>query len=108
MTTITKLAPYQSCVSCYKGDTTTVIAVKGTAEFHAAALVTLAGLPIQEAIGTVQAAALDLGHDIGGRYKGGFRLCRDCATKTGAKVTDLSDLNAGKGVVYVQREDDLP
>jgi hypothetical protein len=83
--------PHQSCVACFKGDTTTGFAVEGEAEWCIASLMKVAGLDQETATATFQVfAEQDLGCDPGmvpvGRVEMGVRLCRECAWRTGAHV----------------------
>jgi hypothetical protein len=69
--------PYDPCIGCFKGDTTTFFGIQGSREFLAAALISFAGVPNEEA---VQIAAMfpncvDRPQAI--------RLCQTCADKTG-------------------------
>lgn len=84
------VAPFESCVVCYRGDTTTTYAVRGEAEFLVASL-TRAGLPEDEATGLVELVAHDhYGCDPGKVPVGDMeilvRLCPDCAATSGFKV----------------------
>jgi hypothetical protein len=88
-----RVAPYKSCVACYRGDVSTAILLEGEAEFHVAALRKLAGIPPDQAKATLLVfAEHELGCDPGkvptGRCQGGFRLCRDCAEKTNAHIVE--------------------
>jgi hypothetical protein len=86
---IPTVAPFESCIACFRGDTPTFFWVDGDAEFHVAALLRLAGLPPDQAEVTILAyCERELGCEPGlvpgGRFQ--FRLCRECAKKTGARV----------------------
>jgi len=48
-------------IACYKGDTTTGFAVHGSPEFHAAALMNVAGLEKEKASKTVEGLLLGAG-----------------------------------------------
>ena len=87
-------APYQSCVVCYRGDTTTAVVIQGVAEFHIFFLMRKLGLPEDEAAGTVRACAhYELGHDLGtvpvGQYTVAVRLCRQCAEFFDVQIGEL-------------------
>jgi hypothetical protein len=72
------LAPYESCMSCYKGDTTTAVAFTGSREYVVAALVV--GVGVEEPV------AMQLVYD---HYTGrpfGVRLCSECAQTAGLTV----------------------
>lgn len=93
-----KVAPFESCVSCLKGDTTTAFAVKGSAEAAIAALHLKGGLSVEDAEATVLAYAE---HELGcdpGKVPGGdehvfvFRLCRECAEQTRVSVGELPEV----------------
>jgi hypothetical protein len=104
--TFPPFAPFQSCISCLKGDTQTAVYVEGEAEWHIAALMHWAGLPSDQADATfLYYCEHELGCEPGlvpdGRFRHGFRLCRDCATRTGAKVVAVGEA----GPVYVQPEE---
>jgi len=101
-------APFESCVACFKGDTRTAVMLEGEAEFHIAALHHLSGIPLEQADGTVLVAAEhELGCDPGmvpaGRFQLGFRLCTDCAAKTGATIVDLKAAEKGEPVFVYQQ-----
>ena len=103
-----KVAPYNSCIACFRGDTTTVLALKGGAEWIIAAMHKAAGLSLEEASATFHVIAeQEIGCDPGmvpvGRLDFAVRLCRDCAAKTGATVAELADFKTGAAVAgYVQ------
>jgi hypothetical protein len=89
-----KVAPYDSCVSCFKGDTTTGFGVRGSAEAAVAMLAKFGGMSQDKATATFLVyAEQDLGCDPGmvptGQIEVGFRLCRDCAERTGTHVGEL-------------------
>lgn len=89
------VAPYQSCVKCYRGDVTTAVATQGEAEFHVAFLVKALAIPEDEAIGTInvfaeQELGCDPGKVPGGTFTLIYRLCRDCAAKAKIKVGEIS------------------
>jgi hypothetical protein len=108
LTTLTdapKIAPFESCIACFKGDTRTAVLLEGEAEWHIAALMHWAGLDQETATATFQVyAEQNLGCDPGmvpsGRVENGFRLCRDCARKTGVEVSEVVPGTVGH--VYVQ------
>jgi hypothetical protein len=108
MSTVPRVAPYQSCVACFKGDVNTGFAALGEAEFVMAAMHKMAGLTIEEASATFGALAVQkMGCDPGmvpsGRQNVIIRLCRECAGKMGTPVGDLnSDLVPG----YEQSEEE--
>jgi hypothetical protein len=88
-------APYEPCIGCDKGGTTTAFAIRGEPEFAAAVLQTAADISPEEAAGAIEVwAELECGYEPGKLpdWLDGFvfRLCRDCAGKTGAKVAGLS------------------
>jgi hypothetical protein len=98
-----KIAPYRSCVSCLKGDTSTAVQTEGEAEWCAAALSHFAGIDTETATTMVEMhAEEELGCEPGmvpaGRIAFTFRLCRDCARRTGVDVTELGE----RGRVYAQ------
>lgn len=91
-----KVTPYQSCIGCYRGDTTTVFLIEGEAEFIIAGIHKAAGLSLDEASATFQViAGQEMGCDPGmvpvGRMTVGVRLCRECAAKTGTTVSEIGD-----------------
>jgi hypothetical protein len=101
-----KVAPYDACVGCYRGDTTTAVAAKGEAEFIVAAIHRAAGIPIEEAQDTfLVIAEQEMGCEPGTVPKGtvttAIRLCPDCASKTGTKI---GSLHSGELPLYSQSE----
>jgi hypothetical protein len=85
-----KVAPYNSCIACYRGDTTTMLGLKGEAEFMIATLMR-AGVPQDEATQVIDGVA----HDRYGCDRGkvpttdmelAVRLCVDCGAKVGLKL----------------------
>lgn len=104
------VAPFNSCIACFRGDTTTAVGVEGNAEFHIAAMARLAGIPIDQASGTLLVWLEEQGYDPGkvpvGRFSGAFRLCRDCARKTGAKVVSVRDIDKGLPVFAYRMPDE--
>lgn len=95
-----RVAPFESCIACYKGDVTTGVAVQGEVEFLAAALHKLAGLPLDEAAATAGMFAEDeMGCDPGmvpvGEVTVVIRLCRECAEQTGTQVGEISEDERG-------------
>ena len=97
------VAPFQSCISCFRGDTKTVVQAEGEAEWHIAALMHWAGLPSEQATATfLFYCEHELGCEPGrvpdGRFTHAFRLCRDCAARTGVDAVEV-----GKpGAVHAQ------
>jgi hypothetical protein len=92
-----------SCVSCFKGDTDTVFAVEGVAEWCIASLMRFADLDQETATATFEVFCVtNLGCDPGtvpaGRIEVGFRLCPDCAERTGARLSVPGE----HGIVYTQ------
>jgi hypothetical protein len=100
---VPKIAPFNSCVSCFRGDTSTFVQIRGKAEWHVAALMRFAELGQAEATGTFLHWAEEQGGRPGmvpeGEIEAAFRLCRDCARRTGADVVEPGD---EMGTVYVQ------
>jgi len=96
--------PYHSCTACYKGDTDTILLSRGEGEFHIAVLAQYADMSLDEANSTVtyfceDAMGCQPGHIPGGVFDVGFRLCEECAAKTGAIVAVLAD---GEMTAYIQ------
>jgi hypothetical protein len=93
-----KIAPHESCVACLK-DTSTAIQVLGVPEWCMAQLAHWADIEPELAIATFNARAEEQGFAPGtvpdGPLQWDFRLCRDCAARTGAKVFELDDLGPG-------------
>jgi hypothetical protein len=88
------VARYESCIACFRGDTSTAFAVVGEAEWAIAGLHALAGIPLDQAEATILVfAQQELGCDPGmvpaGVSTFTIRLCRDCARKTGVEVGSL-------------------
>src|SRR5262249_17901958 len=97
-----KIAPYKSCIGCYKGDTTTAVVSLGTSEWHIAALKHLTDMPLDEASRTFAQLAAELGcppgNVPGGRFALTTRLCRACAEKTDTHVFEERAIKAGEPV----------
>jgi hypothetical protein len=51
-TVVPSVAPFESCVSCFRGDTRTIVFIEGEAEWHIAGLSRLAGIPLDQADAT--------------------------------------------------------
>ncbi len=88
------VAPFDACVSCSKGDTTTAFGLVGTAELISAGLMRCAGIPSERAAEMAIAAFRQLGSvsDTGwprGMRRVAFRLCRECAKRYRAEVGEL-------------------
>jgi hypothetical protein len=89
------VAPFNSCIGCYRGDVSTGFAAEGKAEFIVVVLHKAAGIPLEEARSTFKVyAEQELGCPPGtmptGRVSLAFRLCRDCAEQHGCQVGLLS------------------
>jgi hypothetical protein len=86
-TTIPAVAPYHSCIVCFKGDTTIGLAFRGEAEWILAGVQTI-GIPEEQAYPTLRAGLEERGWTgapgevPGGEIVEGFRLCRECAAST--------------------------
>lgn len=92
-----QVAPYESCVSCFRGDTTTGVAIRGEAEAAIAFLLTV-GLPEDQAYATAavvfeQEMGCDPGMVPSGIHDFPFRICAECAGKinTNMKVGEISE-----------------
>jgi hypothetical protein len=90
-----EVAPYESCIVCFRGDTTTAIGFRGEAEWCIAGLLRL-GVPPDQAEATfLPFAKHELGCDPGtvpdGQIDYAVRLCRACANRVGAHVGDVRD-----------------
>jgi hypothetical protein len=64
----------------------------------------LAGLPSDEAKATFlyvceHELGCDPGRVPGGRHRGAFRLCSECAAKTGARIAEIGETEV---IVYVE------
>ena len=110
---VPKIAPHESCVACFRGDTTTIVCIRGEAEFIIAAMHQLTGLSLEEAQGTFQTMAeQDYGCDPGripaGVVTAGVRLCGDCAAKTGARVVEARAAMVGEDVFTYMQPDSGP
>jgi hypothetical protein len=87
---MSRVAPFQSCVVCLRGDVTTMIVLRGQAEWAIAGLMRL-GIPRDQAMGTVEKfAETELGCRPGkvpdGTFDYAARVCRECAEKAGCRV----------------------
>ena len=102
---------YHPCISCYKGDTDTVMVARGEAEFHMAVLATFAGLPENEARDTMvyyahESLGCTPGNVPGGQFVTLHRLCAECAEKTGALISTVADVKNHTSVpAYLQPEE---
>lgn len=90
-TTMPQIAPYHSCVTCGKGDTTTGFALIGEYEWVVAALLTRAGIPEFDADAIcLSYVHHELGCDYGkvpvDEFTLSVRLCADCAQKNNTEV----------------------
>jgi hypothetical protein len=68
-----------TCIGCLR-PTDTALGIRGVPEWHAAGLVRL-GLPMEEAIATVQVVEFEPGPD--GRHDAAYRVCQRCAARGG-------------------------
>jgi len=86
MTRRAKVAPYNSCICCYQGDTSTGVLFSGQAEYVIAGLAKLLD-SVEEASATAGVGFEEQGFDSGkaptGRVESFVRLCRDCAREKG-------------------------
>lgn len=98
---LSAVAPYHSCIVCFRGDTTTGLALIGSLEFHAAALVAV-GVPMEQATATVSLPETDpdLAARIAAEGVYPVRVCSDCASRGHMTVGEVPNLP-------VYREDDL-
>jgi hypothetical protein len=90
------VAPFESCIVCFAGDTTTCIAFEGEAEWMIAGLHKI-GLPVDQAQATfLFIAASELGCEPGtvpdGRFTEVVRLCQRCAEKANVPVGEPGGL----------------
>ena len=79
------VAPYESCIVCFKGDTTTAVAFRGPAEWLIAGLWRL-GVPKEQAEATILQLAhdeyeCDYGQVPPGEMQNVVLVCEDCASK---------------------------
>jgi hypothetical protein len=84
-------APFDSCIACHKGDTTTALALEGEAQFVMAGIHYLTGVPLDQAKAFVdlyvhEEFGCDLGMVPREDIRVGVRLCRSCAARTGVEV----------------------
>lgn len=78
--TLPLVAPHDSCIACFKGDTTTGLATVGCDEWHAAALIAM-DVPEDQATAFVeqqQGEVLTV------------RVCADCAAKIHMTVAPIA------------------
>jgi hypothetical protein len=94
-----KVAPFESCTSCLRGDTTTVMVLVGSAEWLVSGLNRGAGIPMEEALQMVRFLAEDKygcePGDVLPWMRMDLRLCTECAAKTGGSVAEVADILAG-------------
>jgi hypothetical protein len=93
--TAPRVAPFDSCIGCYRSGVNTGFAAEGEADFIMVVLQKAAGIAPEEARTTFNAyAEQGLGCVPGevptGRVSLAFRLCRDCAEQHGCQVGFLS------------------
>ena len=104
---VPQVAPFQSCIACFRGDTTTGVALKGEAEFCIAGLIVL-GVPEDQALGTFHVCMEAEGWTgqpdevPGGEVTLPIRLCRECAAKTPFAVGQVPSLP-----FYVQPDEQM-
>lgn len=106
MKTLPEVAPFESCIRCMRGDTTTAFFLRGGAEWHTAGLHVLAGIPEDQAEAMVLTSAeRQFGCESGmvppGSFDQGFRLCRECASELG---TNVGEVASGSLPIYKQED----
>lgn len=89
------VAPFDSCVACYRGDTTTALVFRGEAEWAAAGLHVL-GVSESEALATIELfAEQELGSPPGtvpaGTLDLAVRVCPSCAKRAGFPIGNVRD-----------------
>lgn len=86
----TEMAPYQSCIGCFKGDTATLIGLRGRADWVIAAIQQIIGMSRDEACATFMACAKEEGcgpaEIPAGEILCIIRMCRKCAEVNGVQV----------------------
>jgi hypothetical protein len=92
MTNTPLIAPYDSCIGCFRGDVDTAVAFRGEAEFIMAGLHVMCGIPEDQSEALVHMYAReDLGCEPGmvpgGEFTMIVQLCQECADRTGAHKT---------------------
>ena len=85
-----QVAPFNSCVVCFKGDVSTAVGFIGEAEWLMAGL-EVAGVPNNQAIAMVERQAAeqygcDAGHVPEGEMQMAMRICPECAAKANFPV----------------------
>lgn len=105
MKTTPTVAPWQSCIRCYRGDTTTGFIVEGEPEWIIAAMHELAGLPTEDAARVVTADTGIAGMVLDGRMTRVVTLCSDCAAMTGARLVEIAEVRNGETGLPVMRQD---
>lgn len=88
------------CVGCGRTGTWTIVYIDGHAGWQVYVLTQVANITGHEAAQAVGVVCeVVLGMEPGkvpmGSFQAGYRLCRDCAAKSDAKIMDLSDLLVG-------------
>jgi hypothetical protein len=89
------IAPHEPCIVCFRGDTTTALALIGSPEWQIAGLINL-GVPESEAFATIEHARTDEHYS----EKMPVRVCAACAQRAGMQVEDTS---AGVLPAYIEQ-----
>jgi hypothetical protein len=102
-----EVAPFDSCLCCLRGDTTTGLLLEGSPEWVVVSFHKLTDMSLDEAKETFYAMAEEAGYDPGmvrlGSNRWGVRLCLQCAQKAGARVGELG----GDSIpLYAEREEE--
>lgn len=103
---VPRVAPYDACVACFKGDTTTTVGFAGEPEFVIAAIHKSAAIPMWQAEALLRAHCEEEGSPKGkvpSLLTLGIRLCGDCARETDTPVGPV-----GGQVPWIVQPDDGP
>jgi hypothetical protein len=97
------VAPHDSCVACLRGDTPTILALQGSAEFHIAFLEGI-GIPRTHVLGLISITQdIEYGFVPSEPYIASYRMCRDCAKEVHLHVlAEESSVNTNGVPLYTE------
>lgn len=98
---------HETCIRCYKPETSCGMVVHGDIDWLAAVLHRFAGIPIDEAMGTAEEIYKDQSTTPAQRNMSVVRLCRSCAKLTGVPVHDIDKIVDGAQLSAVIQPKDI-